>query len=98
MNERAMVPCSACARHVRCGEGPCPFCGGSVRDEAPVCDADPGAPRGLTSARTALVLAATVAASLSLAACYGGPPRPPSYNPDAPQGQRAADGGAQIAQ
>lgn len=98
MNEHAMVPCSACARHVRCGEGPCPFCGGRVGDPVCVGDADPGAARGLSRGRAALVLAVTVAASLSLAACYGGPPRPPAYN-EGPQGQpRAADGGAQVAE
>jgi len=96
MNERVMVPCGGCARHVRCGEGPCPFCGAAVLDaaEAPL-DADPGAPRGLSRGRTALVLAATMAASLSLAACYGGPPRRPTFSPDA-NSQRTGDGSPAI--
>lgn len=27
-----LVPCGECRRHVRCGEGPCPFCGAAVAD------------------------------------------------------------------
>lgn len=27
-----LVPCGECRRHVRCGEGPCPFCGSAVAD------------------------------------------------------------------
>jgi hypothetical protein len=26
----SLAPCSHCARHVRVGEGPCPFCGAST--------------------------------------------------------------------
>ncbi len=105
MHERVMVPCGGCARHVRVGEGPCPFCGAVVEGAgASVYDADPGAPRGLSRGRAALVLAATVAASLSLAACYGGPPRPQAYGQDGPRpsspSQADPDGGppAQVAQ
>lgn len=62
-----LIVCGGCARHIREAEGPCPFCGASA--EAP----------GSTAGRAALMAAITVAAGLTLAACYGGPPRPRTY-------------------
>ncbi len=67
--------CDGCGRHVREAEAACPFCGAArARSEAPAAHA--------AAARAALVTALTVAAGLSLQACYGGPPRPRSYTED----------------
>lgn len=60
-----LVVCEGCGRHVRDDEGACPFC---------------KAPAVSRVAKATLVAAITVAAGLSLQACYGGPPRPRTYS------------------
>jgi hypothetical protein len=62
------VPCAHCHRHVRGGTERCPFCHGNITVE----------PSGL---RAGVTVALAVAAGLSLAACYGGPPHPQGYSP-----------------
>lgn len=71
----ALVVCDGCSRHVKSDEAACPFCGRGVSAQSAVCDADPGVARGLSRGKAALVAVVTVTASLSMAACYGGPPR-----------------------
>ncbi|MBL8601961.1 MAG: hypothetical protein JNK72_08555 [Myxococcales bacterium] len=78
---QTLIVCEGCSRHVLSHEAGCPFCGAAVAAQSPVCGADPSAARGLSRGKAALMAAVTVAASLSMAACYGGPPRPPAYNP-----------------
>ncbi len=65
----SLIVCEGCGRHVHEGERACPFCDATLRAEGPA-----------GSARAALLTALTVAAGLSLQACYGGPPRPHAYN------------------
>ncbi|MBX3229933.1 MAG: hypothetical protein KIT84_26135 [Labilithrix sp.] len=69
-----LVPCSACARHVRAGEPACPFCGAARVAQQLV--AAPSLPSGLS--RAALLLASAAA----LAACGKEPAPPPKPSPD----------------
>lgn len=79
----SLIVCEGCGRHVHEGERACPFCDATLRTEAPTASAG--------MARAALFTALTVAAGMSLQACYGGPPRPHAYNEVGPR-----DGGATM--
>lgn len=74
-----MTVCNGCSRHVRETEPACPFCGATV---APAARTEAtAAPRALSRGRLAVAVALTVAASATLAACYGAPGEPPDVNP-----------------
>ncbi|MBI5514161.1 MAG: hypothetical protein HY909_10360 [Deltaproteobacteria bacterium] len=81
-----LSPCAHCNRHVRGGTERCPFCQESLSPSA-------------AGVRCGVTVALALAAGLSLAACYGGPPHPQGYSPrTTPQGegtpmQVASDGG-----
>lgn len=85
----SLIPCTACARHVRASAPSCPFCDAPVT-AAPACasDIDDALARGHSAARAGVLAAVTLAAGFSLAACYGGPPRPPTYRPSTPDSQQ----------
>jgi hypothetical protein len=59
-----LIPCSACARHVKQGDCACPFCGAKVE-----CASEP--PRGATVrlSRAALFAASAVGAALATSDC-----------------------------
>lgn len=79
----ALIPCSRCARHVRASAPACPFCDAAVT-VAPARAPDPDDALARGHVRAGVLAAVTLAAGFSLAACYGGPPRPPTYRPGAP--------------
>lgn len=86
---QTMTVCRGCSRHVRETECACPFCGAAVEPAARA--QGNTAPRGLSRGRLAVAVALTVAASATLAACYGAPGGPPDYNlPDGGPGPRDA--------
>lgn len=74
---QTMTVCRGCSRHVRQTECACPFCGAAVEPAAHT--QGDAAPRGLSRGRLAVAVALTVAASATLAACYGAPSEPPDY-------------------
>ena len=87
---QVLVPCSGCSRHVRHDDGVCPFCASPLR--APT----ERTPSGAQAPRVVVALAAALTASASLAACYGGPPRPQSYEPHRAQPAASPDGGSVL--
>lgn len=70
-----LAPCPGCRRHVHAHDASCPFCHASLSDAT--IEARSAAPREAFGRFTRAALAAGVAAgaSMTLAACYGGPPR-----------------------
>jgi hypothetical protein len=72
-----LVVCEGCSRHVRACDAACPFCQAAIAPVTPVAVADEASARGHSTGKVVL----TVAAGMSLAACYGGPPRPRTYSP-----------------
>lgn len=82
---QTLVPCARCSRHVRASDHACPFCAAPL--DAPTV----AAPSTGQATRVVVALAAALTASASLAACYGGPPRPQTF--DAHQQSSPADGG-----
>lgn len=73
--------CDGCHRHVRVDDARCPFCAASQ-----------GASQ--RAARAMVITAITVAAGLSMQACYGGPPHPEPY--PRPQGSSGQSRGALV--
>ena len=76
-----LVVCDGCSRHVRACDASCPFCNAAITAVPPVVVSDEASARGLSTGKVVLLAALTVAAGMSLAACYGGPPRPRTYSP-----------------
>jgi hypothetical protein len=66
------TPCPACARHVKEGDGACPFCGANVPRTA-----TPAMPKGRLS--RAALLAASAAGALAMADCGGSTSAEPLY-------------------
>lgn len=98
-DERVMsprfTPCPACSRHVKRGDGPCPFCGGTVPHVA----APPARAAAGRLSRSALFAASAVGVALSTADCSSPSPLPPYgtvpfYTPDDAASEDAADGGS----
>jgi len=75
---------------VRHDDGACPFC------SAPLRASIERAPSGAQATRVVVALAAALTASASLAACYGGPPRPQTYEPRSAQAAASPDGGSVL--
>jgi hypothetical protein len=79
-----LVPCTACARHIRSRETACPFCGIAATPTPARAESEPRAPLRLS--RAALALAGMTALTAcgkqpdTTAAAYGGPP--PTANTD----------------
>ena len=79
----AFVACGGCARHVKSGDTACPFCGAAMAPATAVVFGEDAHARGLTAQRATFAVALAAAAGLSLGACYGGPPHPRPYDPQA---------------
>ncbi len=58
-----LVPCGGCRRHVRATDVACPFCASSIEPS-----------KTARLARAALTAGLAATCSVTLAACYGGPP------------------------
>lgn len=71
-----LVPCAGCARHVRAGEGACPFCGGAIEQGA---GAAKSVLEGVRLGRSALFALGLTVAAGGVAGCemgvavYGAP-------------------------
>ncbi len=76
-----LVVCEGCSRHVRACDAACPFCNAAIAPATPAAIVDEASARGHSTGKVVLMAALTVAAGMSLAACYGGPPRPRTYSP-----------------
>lgn len=85
---QTLVPCTGCSRHVRASDAQCPFCASPLSAPAE------RTPTGTQATRVVVALTAALAASASLGACYGGPPRPQSYDAHQQQPAASPDGGA----
>lgn len=92
------TPCPSCARHVKVGDGACPFCG-AITPRAAVA----AIPRGRLS--RAALLAAGAAGALAMADCgssgstvapYGSPPRPPDAGMSMDDGGETPDASATV--
>jgi hypothetical protein len=68
----ALVPCSACSRHIRASEASCPFCGGTPPAQRPA--RQTADTRGLSRAAALALVTALAGCDAPLAAAYGGPP------------------------
>lgn len=84
----SLVPCTACARHVRTSDASCPFCGAPV-SAAPAAKPEPGIERALTRAAITFAAAAAVSAcgktdgkSVNIAPAYGPPPITETTSPE----------------
>ena len=65
-----LVPCTACARHIRASEDACPFCATGVPDRARLpTEASPSRGRGPRLSRAAIFLAGATAATAAVAGC-----------------------------
>ncbi len=83
----SFVPCPACARHVREGDGVCPFCGAkAVSAPRPM-----AAPRGFVS-RAVLLAGAAAGASIALTECSSSTVSPAYGGIFVPADASAADG------
>lgn len=80
-----LIPCLACARHLRRTARVCPFCDAAVPAVAVDPNPDDAQARGHSLRRAGVVTAVSLAAGFSLSACYGAPPRPPSPPPNETQ-------------
>jgi len=58
----SLEPCLSCGRHIRVGEGTCPFCGANERQGS------------ISSVGQAAAVAACIGLALSVCGCYGPPP------------------------
>lgn len=77
----SLVPCTACARHVRATESACPFCGAAIALVAPREPAPEPADRLLARAAIAFATATMVAACGKTDAPPPPPPAPPAPTP-----------------
>jgi hypothetical protein len=63
MSASSLAPCPSCHRHVRGGEGRCPFCGEVIETRTPArLPAASAPPRGRLSRAAALAIGASLAA------------------------------------
>jgi hypothetical protein len=83
----SFFPCPSCERHVKRGDGACPFCGGAIAS-APPLPARPAA----RLARSALFAATAIGAAVAGTACGG--TSEPVYGAPVPPVDAASDGPA----